>query len=168
MKKILIIGMVILCSISFSKRKPISISAPIDTRKEITSSTTENVISNKDKYFSNLNYLGKDYKVLFVEDYDVFRNLRKKLKEYKNLAVYYIPQKQRNICMENENISEVFFFKNSQVDITNKNGNICTKKQIDKILSFSENLDIKEIGKIDLDYKGKVFINRANINKVFN
>ena len=132
MKKIMFFLIICLFCISFGKGKlknttglavKPGINITGDYRKDITPLGTEDISSNREKYFSTLEYSGKKWNTVFVEDLNVFKYLREKLSVYRDTAILFLPRGKRIVCVPKEsNISEVFLEGENQIK---------TKKKID-------------------------------------
>lgn len=177
MKKIMFFLIICLFCISFGKGKlknttglavKPGINITGDYRKDITPLGTEDISSNREKYFSTLEYSGKKWNTVFVEDLNVFKYLREKLSVYRDTAILFLPHGKRIVCVPKEsNISEVFLEGENQIKTTERNGNICTKSPVEKVLVFSSKIDTKEISKINIDFTGKIFLNEKRSKEIF-
>ena len=98
----------------------------------------------------------------------VFKFVREKLPLYRDTAILFLPRSKRIVCVPKENnISEVFLNGEIQIKTTERNGNICTKSPVEKVLVFSSKIDTKEIGKINIDFNGKIFLNEKRSKEFF-
>lgn len=177
MKKKIIIMLLILSCFSFSKNKiknttGLAVKPEFnilnDYRKDITPSGTDTISSNREKYFSFLEYSGKKWNTVFIEEMTVFKFVREKLSLYRDTAILFLPRSKRIVCVPKENnISEVFLNGEIQIKTTERNGNICTKSPVEKVLVFSSKIDTKEIGKINIDFNGKIFLNEKRSKEFF-
>lgn len=177
MKKKIIIMLLILSCFSFSKNKiknttglavKPEFNISNDYRKDITPSGTDTISSNREKYFSFLEYSGKKWNTVFIEEMTVFKFVREKLSLYRDTAILFLPRNKRIVCVPKENnISEVFLNGEIQIKTTERNGNICTKSPVEKVLVFSSKIDTKEIGKINIDFNGKIFLNEKRSKEFF-
>ena len=73
------------------------------------------------------------------------------------------------MCLPKPSImtSEVYLNGDIQIPTTERNGNICTKSAVDRILVFSSNVDTKQISKVNIEFKGKVFLNEKKVKELF-
>ena len=179
MKKILLLFILCVSLVSFGKKEKLKnnlglavkpgVNATNDIRRDISPLGTENVVSNREKYFSTIDFYNKKWNLVFVEDINVFKNLRSKLSSYKDTAILFLPKGKRMVCLPKVGgfISEVFLDGDQQVAFTERKGNICTKSPVEKILVFSTKVDVKEISKINVDFKDKVFLNEKRAKEIF-
>lgn len=180
MKKIIIMLLVVASMLSFAKKekndknrlglavKP-GVNATADIRRDVTPVTTENISSSREKYFSTIDFFGRKWNTVFVEDINVFKNLRLKISSYKDTAILFLPRGKRIICLPKSSglISEVYLDGSQQISSTERNGNICTKAPVEKILVFSSKVDTKEINGVTVDFKDKVFLNEKRSKEIF-
>ena len=172
MKKTVIMLLAIASAISFGKARKFKFE-PMDLpqasyRKTIDTITTDNVKSNLDKYFVDMELEGVKYKTFFTEDFNLYKTLKEKMKSYKNIAVFYIPRQKEIVCTAKDALSTLYLNGSEQVDTITRKDVTCTKKSVDKVLTFSEKVkNMDEIGKISLDVDGKVFLNDKNFKKIF-
>ena len=179
MKKVLILSMICLSALTFGKSQNLKNGLGLAIKPDITNSSSfrkdpspqssENISSNIEKYFSKMDYAGKTWASVFIEDVNVFKELRKKIPAYKDTAILFLPQGKRIMCLPKPSImtSEVYLNGDIQIPTTERNGNICTKSAVDRILVFSSNVDTKQISKVNIEFKGKVFLNEKKVKELF-
>ena len=179
MKKVILLFILCVSLVSFGKKEKLKNSLGLavkpgvnvtnDIRRDVSALGTENVVSSREKYFSTIDFYNKKWNLVFVEDINVFKNLRSKLSSYKDTAVLFLPKGKRMVCLPKSGsfISEVFLDGDQQVPFTERKGNVCTKSPVEKILVFSSKVDIKEISKVNVDFKDKVFLNEKRAKEIF-
>ena len=179
MKKIIVMSLMLASMLSFAKKEKIKnklglavkpgVSATSDIRRDVTPIRTENVSSSREKYFSTIDFFDRKWNTAFVEDINVFKNLRSKISSYKDTAVLFLPRGKRIVCLPKSAgfISEVYLVGGQQVPATERNGNVCTKGPVEKILVFSSKVDTKEINGVTVDFKDKVFLNEKRSKEIF-
>lgn len=179
MKKMIIMSLMLASMLSFAKKEKIKnklglavkpgVNTAADIRRDVTPVTTENISSSREKYFSTIDFFGRKWNTVFVEDINVFKNLRLKISSYKDTAILFLPRGKRIICLPKSSglISEVYLDGSQQISSTERNGNICTKAPVEKILVFSSKVDTKEINGVTVDFKDKVFLNEKRSKEIF-
>lgn len=138
-----------------------------DTRKTVEINSNENIRSGREKYFSLIEFKGKIYKVIFIEDFKLYKEMRKQLSKYSDLAILYYPRSRQIICFEKNNYSDIFFSGEIKVSTTERNNKICTKAAAEKVYSFPDLIDTEEIEKIEISFEGKVFLNERTAKEIF-
>lgn len=130
--------------------------------------TNESVKSTLDKYFSDFEFGNKKYRILLTDDNTTYDYIHEKLLRYGNIGVLFMPKSKKIVCQKQKyGITSAFFDKNGQVETISRNNTICSKRSVEKVLTLPGKVDMTEIETFNIDFNGKVYIDKKNAEKIF-
>ena len=160
MKKFFVSLFLVLAVSSFGKKKQVVPGLAVKNNSwHTTKKTLEMKGSNREKYFSSIEWDGKTYKLIFTEDTSVLKYVMTKLKDYKDTGILAVPIDRKIFCLDDNGLTTVFFDGDSQVSTIERNKKMCSKKPVSRVLALSEKVNAESMGKITPEVEGKIFVN---------